>query len=102
AVGSFHGAMPGVTPEKGKVKAKVLIQQGDADPMVPKDKVLAFEKSLKDAGADVKTVIYPGVKHSFTNPDAAKDGMDGLAYNADADKKSWAELTAFLKKSFGN
>jgi dienelactone hydrolase len=101
AVGSFHGAMPSVTPEKGKVKAKVLIQAGGADPMVPKEKVEAFEKSLKDAGADVKVVVYPGVKHSFTNPDADKAGMDGLSYNADADQKSWAELTAFLKKTFG-
>ena len=98
AVGTFHGAMPQVTPEKGKVKAQILIQTGGADPMVTKDKVEGFEKALKDAGAKVEVVTYPDAKHSFTNPDADKAGMDGLAYNADADQKSWDKLLAFLKQ----
>ena len=48
-------------------------------------------------------VTYPGVKHSFTNPDAdmfaEKFGLP-LAYNAEADQKSWAEMQTFLKTSF--
>src|SRR6266568_2527475 len=69
----------------GKVEAPILIQTGGADPMVPKDKVEAFAKDLKDSGAKVEVITYPNAKHSFTNPDAAKAGMDGLAYDADAD-----------------
>jgi len=38
------------------------------------------------------------VKHSFTNPNADKSGVPGLAYNAAADQKSWAELLKFFKK----
>ena len=49
------------------------------------------------AGADSRLIHYPGVKHSFTNPEAGTHGMGGLAYNADADKKSWAELLKFFK-----
>jgi dienelactone hydrolase len=101
AVGSFHGAIPpGPPPAKGSVKARVLIQSGAKDPMVPPDKVQAFAKDLKDAGATVEVEIYPNAKHSFTNPAADKVGMDGLAYDAAADTKSWDRLVVFLKQAF--
>ena len=98
AVGTFHGALATQTPaEPGKVKAKLLIQTGTADPMVTADAVSAFEKEMTAAGANFRIVRYPGAKHSFTNPDADKAGMDGLKYDAVADKKSWAELLKFFK-----
>ncbi len=99
AVVSFHGAMPQSAPiEKGAVKAKVLILAGGADPMVPPAEVTRFSTELKAAGADVRVVSYPGAKHSFTNPDADKAGMQGLAYNAQADKESWAEMMKLFKQ----
>jgi len=98
AVGTFHGALATQTPaEPGKVKAKLLVQTGTADPMVTADAVSAFEKEMTAAGASFRIVRYPGAKHSFTNPDADKAGMDGLKYDAVADKKSWAELLKFFK-----
>ena len=45
-------------------------------------------------------IHYPGAKHSFTNPEAGTHGMEQLAYNADADQKSWAALLKFFKKVF--
>jgi dienelactone hydrolase len=103
AVATFHGAIAphGPTAEKGKVKAKILVQTGGADPMVTKDQVEAFRTEMKDAGADATIITYPSAKHSFTNPDAGKAGMDALAYDAAADQKSWAELVKFLKKVWG-
>jgi dienelactone hydrolase len=99
AVGTFHGALQTQHPaEPGKVKAKLLIQAGGADPMVPPEAVAAFDKEMKAAGADYRIITYPGAKHSFTNPRADSSGVPGLAYNADADKKSWAELIKFFKK----
>ena len=99
AVGTFHGAIAARTPaEPGKIKAKLLVQTGAADPMVPADVVAAFEKEMKNAGASYRVISYPGAKHSFTNPDADKAGMPQLAYDANADKKSWAELIKFFKK----
>ena len=99
AVGTFHGALQTQHPaEPGKVKAKLLIQTGDADPMVPATAVAAFDKEMKAAGANYRIITYPGAKHSFTNPNADKAGMAGLAYNASADQKSWAELLKFFKK----
>ena len=98
AVGTFHGALATQTPaQPGAVKAKLLIQAGTADPMVTADAVTAFEKEMTDAHADFRVIRYPGAKHSFTKPDAAKHGVAGLEYNAEADKKSWAELIKFFK-----
>jgi dienelactone hydrolase len=100
AVGTFHGALPPPPEKDQKVTARVLIQTGEADPMVPKEQVQEFAKAMKDAGADVQVVSYPGAKHSFTNPNAAKAGMDALAYDKSADQKSWAKLLDFLKTTF--
>jgi len=99
AVATFHGALATQHPaEPGKVKAKLLIQAGGADPMVPPEAVAAFDKEMKAAGANYRIITYPGAKHSFTNPRADSAGVPGLAYNADADHKSWAELLKFFKK----
>ena len=98
AVGTFHGALATQHPaEAGKVKAKLLIQTGADDPMVNAAAVAAFEKEMTAAGANYRVIKYPGAKHSFTNPDADKSGVPGLAYNASADQKSWAELLKFFK-----
>jgi dienelactone hydrolase len=102
AVVSFHGALDTQTPvEKGKVKARVLICTGGADPLVTADTVQTFEKQMKDAGAKIEVITFPGVKHSFTNPDAAKAGMDAVAYDADADKKSFAAMLKMFDEVFG-
>jgi dienelactone hydrolase len=100
AVGSFHGSLApqGPPAEKGKVKARILVMTGADDPMVPPAVVDAFKKEMAAAGAKAEVVSYPGAKHSFTNPDADKVGMPGLAYNADADKQSWDALLKMLKE----
>jgi len=101
AVVSFHGALP-TSPavDSGKVKARVLVLAGGADPMVPPDLVAKFTDQMKKAGANFDVVSYPGVKHSFTNPDADKSGVPGLAYNADADRESWAAAMKLFSEVF--
>ncbi|HEX2055318.1 MAG TPA: dienelactone hydrolase family protein, partial [Nitrospiraceae bacterium] len=83
-----------------KVKARILVLTGAADPFVPAEQVAAFTKEMNTAGAKFQLVSYPGVKHAFTNPNAGKAGLDALEYNAEADKKSWAALLAFFKEVF--
>ncbi|HEX9627264.1 MAG TPA: dienelactone hydrolase family protein [Acidiferrobacterales bacterium] len=104
-VASFHGSLATNTPARtGQVKAKVLVLTGAADPMAPSETVEKFKQEMSAAKVDHKVVVYPGARHSFTNPDATafgeKFGMP-LAYDAAADKESWAELDKFLKKVFG-
>jgi dienelactone hydrolase len=101
AVVTFHGALATQTPAaEGAVKPRILVLAGDADPMVPPAQVEAFKQEMKAAGANFQVVMMPGAKHSFTNPDAGKAGLDGLAYNADADKASWADMLKLFKEVF--
>lgn len=101
AVATFHGALAhkGDPAEKGKVKPRILVMTGGADPFVPKEQVEALQKEMKAAGVRAEVITYPGAKHSFTNPDADKAGMDALAYDKDADEKSWAAMLRFFKRA---
>ena len=100
-VASFHGGLGGLPPVKpGAVKARVLVYTGTADPMIPSDQVEAFRKDMAAAGAKVDIVSYPGAKHGFTNPAAGTFGMDALAYDAAADKDSWAAMLKAFENVF--
>ena len=99
AVATFHGSLATEHPaEPGKVRAPILVMTGTADPFVTPDQVAKFESEMKAAGANFRVIRYPGAKHGFTNPDAAKYGMNQLAYDADADRKSWAAMLAMFRK----
>ena len=67
------------------------------------EQIAAFKKEMEAAGADYKFINYSGVKHSFTNPDAdkvAKKFNLPLAYDADADRKSWEAMQQFFNELF--
>src|SRR5438132_12188255 len=65
---SFHGALATKSPaELGRVRARVLVLTGAADPFVPKEQVEAFTQEMKAVGAKFQVITYPGVKHGFTN-----------------------------------
>lgn len=101
AVVSFHGSLGSKNPvEKGKVTARVLVLTGAADPFIPPEEVAVFTKEMEAAGVTFQVVSYPGARHSFTNPAADKAGMDALAYNAEADQKSWAAMRELFKEVF--
>jgi dienelactone hydrolase len=103
-VASFHGTLADVKPpQSGMVKAKILVLNGGADKFNSPEQIGAFTQEMKTAGADLKFISYPGAMHSFTNPDATELGKKfnlPIAYNADADKKSWGEMKEFLAKIF--
>jgi len=103
-VASFHGGLGDVkSPQPGSVKAKVLVLHGGADKLVTSEQVEAFKQEMKSAGADFRFISYPEAMHSFTNPEATELGKKlkfPIAYNADADKKSWGEMKDFLKNIF--
>jgi dienelactone hydrolase len=101
---SFHGSLATKTPaRKGAVKAAVLVCNGAADPFVTAEQIEAFKEEMKAAGVDLTFVSYEGVKHSFTNPDAdsfAKRFNLPLAYDADADRKSWQQMQDLFDRIF--
>ena len=101
---SFHGNLGSMyKAQPDTVKAKLLVLTGGDDNFVTPEEVDAFRKEMDAAHADYEIIVYPGAKHSFTNPDADRLGKENdmpIAYNEDADKKSWAEMKEFLKSIF--
>lgn len=100
-VASFHGGLDTPNPQDAQsIKGRVLVLHGADDKFVGPEQVAGFEKEMQGAGVDYKLIQYPGVVHSFTVPEAGNDPKTGMAYNADADKASWAELETFLGELF--
>jgi dienelactone hydrolase len=98
---SFHGNLDTPNPEDTKsIKAKILVLHGADDPIVPMAQVLAFEKEMRAAKADWQLNIYGNAVHSFTNPDSGNDPSKGVAYNKQADQRSWDAMKLFLKEIF--
>lgn len=101
---TFHGVLAtDVSVKPGSIKPKIRVFTGEADPIVPPEQVEAFKTEMANAKADWQLVSYPGVKHTFTNPEAdvyaAKFGLP-LKYDAHADQSSWAHTMDFLKSIF--
>ena len=101
---SFHCMLGTKSPAKdGAVKAKVLVFTGEADTMVPSEQVAAFKDEMTAAGASFRVVGYPGVMHSFTNPEAdffAKKFKLPMAFDKKADSDSWSQTKKFFKEIF--
>lgn len=101
---SFHGSLGTAEPaSKGSIKARILVLNGADDPFATSEKISAFKSEMEQAGADYRFINYPGAVHAFTNPAADDFGKRfGIptAYNAEADKQSWAEMQRFFKQLF--
>lgn len=101
AVTSFHGLLDtGLPAEPGRITARILVCHGDADPMVPRSQVLAFWEEMDAARADWHFHAYSGVKHGFTNP-ATVTGNPAVAYDASADRQSWAAMLELFDEVLG-
>jgi dienelactone hydrolase len=99
---SFHGSpLPPTEDQAKKVKAKILICHGAADPMTKPEVIQSYVAAMETSGLDWQMIFYGGAKHSFTNPDADKAGMEGLKYSKSADKRSWEHMKVFFKEIFG-
>jgi dienelactone hydrolase len=102
AVCTFHAALPVPTEEQAKaIKAKVAICHGALDSFIPEETIQKFRAALDQAGVDYEMVYYAGSTHSFTVPDIDKKGINGLKYNAAADRRSWQLMQALFKEAFG-
>jgi dienelactone hydrolase len=101
AVVSFHGLLEtGKRAEPGAVKARILVCHGDADPMVPRAHVTVFWEEMDAAGANWHFHSYSGVKHGFTDPGSDTRGLPAIAYNASADRQSWAAMLSLFDEVF--
>jgi dienelactone hydrolase len=102
AVVSFHGGLASPRPQDAaRIKAKVLVCHGAADPLVPPAQVAAFESEMMKTSVDWQLHVYGGAVHAFTNPAADTAGTPALAYNAAADRRSWAAMLDLFREVFG-
>ncbi len=98
---SFHGLLDtGLPAEPEAITARILVCHGDADPMVPRSQVLAFWEEMDAARANWHFHAYSGVKHGFTNP-AKVEGNPAVAYDASADRQSWAAMLNLFDEVLG-
>jgi dienelactone hydrolase len=97
AVVGFHSGLATARPEDAsQIKASVLVCIGADDPIIPPAQRSAFEDEMRAGGVDWRMVLYGGAGHSFTNPRAGDMGMEGIAYHARTDARSWRAMLDFF------
>jgi dienelactone hydrolase len=103
AIVGFHSGLSTARPQDAKaIKGKVLVCIGADDPGIDAAQRSAFEQEMREGGVNWQMSLYGGVKHSFTNPEADKLGRpEFAAYDAQTDKRSWAEMLALFDEVFG-
>ncbi|MEJ1221870.1 dienelactone hydrolase family protein [Sediminicola sp. 1XM1-17] len=103
AVAAFHSGVQLPVMPNDKLKTTVLVCNGAADPFVSPESVAAYKTAMDSINANYKYIAYPDAKHAFTSKEADSLGKKfnlPLAYQKEADEKSWEELKALLDKSF--
>lgn len=101
AVVTFHAALPKLTADEAKaIKAKVLVCHGADDKFIPAEAITGFKKTMDVAKVSLDFQEYKGAVHSFTVEGADKHKIVGMAYNKEADEKSWASMTALFAEVF--
>ena len=96
---AIHGLLkPTGLPSPPKIRAKVLVLHGYADPLSPPEDLLAIAQELTAAGADWQIHAYGNTLHAFTNPHA-NDRANGLVYDETGDRRAWHALLQFLDEA---
>jgi dienelactone hydrolase len=93
----FGSFLPPPIDQAAKVKAKILVLQGAADPYLDSDELTAYFEAMEKYGLDWQMVLFGGAKHGFSDSNAANYGMKEFVYNEVADRQSWSHVTLFLK-----
>jgi dienelactone hydrolase len=102
AVVSFHGLLTTTMPAgPGAIQGEIAIYTGTQDPYAPRADVDAVRQELSAAGARWQLTEFGSASHAFTEPKAAAYGRPGIAYDAVADRMSWAGALALLDATIG-
>ncbi len=95
---SFHGLLAtAARAEHGAIRGEVAIYTGGKDPYAPAADVEALRQELSAAGARFHITVFNEACHAFTDPHAGEMGRAGIAYDAVADRVSWAGTLALLQ-----
>ncbi|MBW8783118.1 MAG: dienelactone hydrolase family protein [Novosphingobium sp.] len=102
-VATFHGILDTARRATAEtpIVPRLLVCHGDADPLAPREQVLALWEEMNAAGANWHFHSYSGVRHGFTDPGSDARGLPAIAYDASADRQSWAALMTMCDEVFG-
>lgn len=98
----FHSGLATARPQDAvNIKAKVLVNIGAEDPIIPPEQRLDFEKEMRAANVDWRMILYGGAGHSFTNPAADARNMPGFKYHEPTDRRSWRAMLDLFDETLG-
>lgn len=97
---SFHGVYDPPPFPNATITAKLLICHGWDDPIAPPDATVKLAQELTRAECDWQIHAYGRTGHAFTDHDA-KMPERGLAYQPDADRRSFRAMADFLAEVLG-
>jgi len=97
---SFHGVYDAPPFPNAAIGAKLLVCHGWDDPIAPPDATVALARELTVAGCDWQLHAYGRTGHAFTD-ESVNMPEKGLAYSADADRRSFRAMVGFLEELFG-
>jgi dienelactone hydrolase len=103
AVVGFHSGLATKAPKTGAqaIKGRILVCIGADDPFISPEERTAFEKEMRDAGADWQMHLYGNTVHSFTNQTASRANRPAaVRYDAKADRRSWESLQNLFAEAF--
>lgn len=97
AVVSYHGILTSARPmTPGAFAGEVAAFCGAQDPYAPLDHIEGLRAELENASAKYTITTFGEAAHGFTDPAADSMGRPGIAYNAMADRLSWAATVELL------
>ena len=97
---SFHGVYEAPPFPNATITAKLLVCRGWEDPIAPPEATVGLAKELTEAGCDWQIHAYGHTGHAFTD-ESVHMPEKGLAYSADADRRSFRAMVNFLEELFG-
>lgn len=96
---SLHGNLDTPDPKIAeRIRGKVLVLHGAADPHVPAAQVQAFMAEMHAAKVDWRMIAYGGAVHSFTDPGAGNDPSTGGAYDERTARRAWNDMLSFFRE----
>lgn len=94
---SFHGGLTIPSDQDlADMTASVLVLHGAEDGFIKPETIDEFQATLSAADIDWHMVYFGGAVHSFSNPAADEVGIEGIAYDEAAARRSWRHMLDFF------
>jgi dienelactone hydrolase len=98
---SVHGGLTAPRETDQHIRSAILVLTGAADPYVKREEIVAFQDGMERTGADWTMITFGGAMHGFSNPEASRHEMPGVAFDARVAERAWQDTLAFLTRALG-